>query len=229
MVKKMLAALLALGIIGGVSAAENDGAFSREGRQRTEMRGSRGRRNGRGDRGFGSQMMRMNPFARFKAEEEIRQKFPKELEEAQKQLIEAEKKIAELAKKAKVDLPESYEGKLRQLQAKQPAEFGKLVAEENPRKAMAGIRELAKANGIEFGGMNAPRRGGRPEFGREGAREDAPRRSGRVDMNKLRRMYPEEMAKLDELRKSDPEAFRNGLRELVRKSKDNKPVKEPEK
>lgn len=232
MIKQMLTALLALGIIGGTVAAETGDTPSREGSQRSEMRGSRrGGRMGRGDRGFGAGMgmMRMNPLARFKAEEEIRQKFPKELEEALKQLTEAEQKIAELAKKAKVSLPESHEGKLRQLQAKQPVEFGKLVAEEDFRKQFTGLRELAQANGIEFGGMNGPRRGGRPEAGREGMRGESSRRSGRVNMNKLRRDYPEEMKKLEELRKTDPEAFRKGLRELVKKSQDSKPEAKPAK
>ncbi|MBO5991181.1 MAG: polysaccharide biosynthesis protein [Lentisphaeria bacterium] len=92
-----------------------------------------------------------------------------------------------------------------------------------------GLRELAQANGIEMGGMNGPRRGGRPEAGPEGMRGESSRRSGRVNMNKLRRDYPEEMKKLEELRKSDPEAFRKGLRELVKKSQDSKPEAKPAK
>ena len=232
MIKRMLAALLALGIAGGALAAENEETPFRGGRPGMDMRGGRGGRGGFGGGrgGFGMGMARMNPLARFKAEEEIAQKFPKELAEARKQLIEAEKKIAELAKKAKVELPDSYEGKLRQLQDKKPEEFSKLVNEENPRKAMTGMFELAKASGIEFAGMNF-RRGDRPgrEGGmREGGKKDDSRRRG-PDINRLRRMYPEEMKKLEELRTNDPEAFRKGLRELMEKSNENKPAKSPEK
>ena len=187
-------------------------------------------RSGRGDRGFGrngraggfgGMMARMNPLARFKAEEEIRQKFPKELEEALKQLAEAENKVAELAKKAKVKLPESNDSKLRQLQAKAPAEFAKLLNEEDFRKVFMGLRELAKTNGIEFGGMGSRQRGPRGPEGAPGA-ENAPRRRGPVDMARLRRMYPEEMKKLDEIRSSDRDAYRKGLMELIRKSKEQK-------
>ena len=218
--KRMIAAIMALGIAGAVTAAETDMPPVREGRRAgMNMRGGRGfGRNG----GFGGGMMaRMNPLARFKAEEEIRQKFPKELEEALKQLAEAEKKVAELARKAKVELPESNESKLRQIQAKKPAEFAKLVNEEDFRKAFMGLRELAKANGIEFGGMGPRQRGPR---GPEGAprAENAPRRRGPVDMARLRKMYPEEMKKLDEIRSSDRDAYRKGLMELIRKSKEQK-------
>ena len=223
MTRRIIAAVLALGIAGAVTAAENDGMPSGAGR--SEMAGRFGRgdrgfgRNGRAG-GFGGMMARMNPLARFKAEEEIRQKVPKELEEALKQLAEAENKVAELAKKAKVKLPESNDSKLRQLQAKAPAEFAKLLNEEDFRKAFMGLRELAKANGIEFGGMGSRQRGPRGPEGAPGA-ENAPRRRG-PDMAKLRRMYPEEMKKLETLRREDPAAFRKGLMELMKKAQEQK-------
>ncbi len=148
-----------------------------------------------------------------------RQKFPKELDEALKQLAEAEKKVAELAKKAKVELPESNESKLRQIQAKKPAEFAKLVNEEDFRKAFMGLRDLAQEAGVEFGGMMGPRQRG--PRGAEGARPDGGRRRG-PDMGKLRRMYPEEMKKLEALRREDPAAFRKGLTELMKKAQEQK-------
>ena len=222
MTRRIIAAVLALGIAGAITAAENDGMPSREGRRAgMNMRGGRGfGRNGRAG-GFGGMMARMNPLARFKAEEEIRQKFPKELDEALKQLAEAEKKVAELAKKAKVELPESNDSKLRQIQAKKPAEFAKLVKEEDFRKAFTGLRELAEEAGVEFGGMGPRQRGPRGPEGAPGA-ENAPRRRGPVDMARLRRMYPEEMKKLDEIRRSDRDAYRKGLMELIKKSKEQK-------
>lgn len=220
MTRRIIAAVLAFGIAGAVTAAENEEMPSREGRRAgMNMRGGRGfGRNGRAG-GFGGMMARMNPLARFRAEEEIRQKFPKELDEALKQLAEAEKKVAELAKKAKVELPESNDSKLRQIQAKKPAEFAKLVKEEDFRKVFTGLRELAEEVGVEFGGMMGPRQRG--PRGPEGARPESSRRRG-PDMARLRRMYPEEMKKLEELRREDPAAFRKGLMELMKKAQEQK-------
>ena len=85
------------------------------------------------------------------------------------------------------------------------------------------MMKLAGENGVELmpqgmrgrhPGMRGEREGGEM---REGGERQC--RSGRVDFNKLRKLYPEEMKKLDELRRSDPGAFRKGLRELNDKMK----------
>lgn len=226
MLKRFFALLLAVGLSGALFAADADlnsdgkGRRSRNGRQTRERGSRRGRRGGQ--QGFGGSM-----FARFKAEEEIKNKFPKEYAEAEKQLFEAEAKLRELAKKAKVDLPETTASKLRVLKHKQPGDFSRIISEQDGRKAFGDMMKLAGENGVEL--MPQGMRGRHP--GMRGEREDGPRgsemreggerqrRSGRVDFNKLRKLYPEEMKKLDELRRSDPEAFRKGLRELNDKMK----------
>ena len=215
--KRFFALLMVALFSTAVFAAEaQEGNFNPERGGRGDRRqGGMRRRGGMGSRGmFGG----MSLFQRFKAEQDISQKFPQEYAEAEKQLFEAEAKLKELAKKAKVELPDSMEGKLRELKHKQPEAFAKIVSEEDNRKAMRDAMQLAKDNGIElFSGMRGGMRGGRPEGGERPAPEQERRRSGRVNFDKLRKLYPEEMKKLDELRTSDPQAFRDGLRELNRK------------
>ena len=207
MLKRLFALFIAAGVSFALCAAEGDEFSPRQGRG-----GNRGmrRREGGSRPGMGG-MHRVSPLARFKAEKEISQKFPKEYAEIEKQLAEAEKKMQELAKKAKVDLPVSFESKMRELKAKQPAAFDKLVDEQDFRKASMEMRKLAEENGIDLG-MQRPR-GGRKMRG-ENPNADAPRRRQTVNIGRLRRAYPAEMEKLDELRKTDPAAYRAGIRKL---------------
>ena len=76
--------------------------------------------------------------------------------------------------------------------------------------------KLAKENDIElFPAMNRMR-GERPERPERAARPES-RRPQRVDFNKLRKLYPQEMKEIEALRSSDPKAFREGLQKLVKK------------
>ena len=220
--KRIFALLLAAGLSVSLFAAEEGDNF-RQGRNRRggerrgmnmgEMNGGMRRRSGFGGGFFGGGSM----LQRFKAEQEISQKFPKEYAEAEKQLFEAEQKLRELAQKAKVTLPDSMESKIRTLKHKQPEAFAKIAAEEDGRKAMTEAMKLAKDNGIElFPAMNRMRPGnGEPRP--ERAERPEGRRSGRVNFSKLRKQYPEEMKKLESLKQSDPKAYAAGLRELVKK------------
>ena len=216
--KRIFALLLVAGLSMSIFAAENaedsnQGRNRRRGGERREMNGGMRRRGGFGGGFFGGGSM----LQRFKAEQEISRKFPKEYADAEKQLFEAEQKLRELAQKAKVTLPDSMESKIRTLKHKQPEAFAKIAAEEDTRKAMADTMKLAKDNGIElFPAMNRMRPGSgeqRPE------RVERPegRRSGRVNFSKLRKLYPEEMKKLESVKQSDPKAYTAGLRELVKK------------
>lgn len=213
MMKKLFLFLVALGMSATLCAAEGD-----ETPAGTRGRGGRDGRPGMRRRGeFGQGMARVSPLARFKAEKEMSRKFPKEFAEAEKQLLEAEKKIQELAKKAKVDLPVSFESKMRELKSKQPAAFDKLLEEQDFRKAARDMRELAKANGIDLGMQGGRPRGmmgpGMRERGGDAAPQAPMRRRG-PSISRLRRLYPAEMAKLEELRKTDPAAYRAGIAKL---------------
>ena len=205
-----------------IAAALSIPLFAAEDAPEAPMRGGRRDRRGgmgmmRGGRGgapgfFGGASM----LQRFKAEEEISKKFPKEYAEIEKQLFEAEQKLKELAQKAKVTIPESVESKIRTLKHKQPEAFAKIASEEDRRKAAADLMKLAKENDIElFPAMNRMR-GERPERPERAARPES-RRPQRVDFNKLRKLYPQEMKEIEALRSSDPKAFREGLQKLVKK------------
>lgn len=214
MLKSILALLMAA-VIAIPAFAEPEDMPSRD--RRSQRSGQRGRRNAPGF-GRGGNMLQ-----RFKAEQDIADKFPEEYAKIEKELMEAERKFNELAKKAKVTVPESFESKIRTLKHKQPKEFAELLKEEDPRAAAGKLMKLAKDNDIELFPMNR-----RPK----NMDKDAPaavqkeknnmRRSGRVDFAKLRKEYPEEMKELEALRKTDPEAFRKGLRELNKKMKSSK-------
>ena len=206
----LIAAALSIPLFAAEDAPENPMRGGRRDRRggRGMMRGGRG-----GAPGFfgGASMLQ-----RFKAEEEISKKFPKEYAEIEKQLFEAEQKLKELAQKAKVTIPESVESKIRTLKHKQPEAFAKIASEEDRRKAAADLMKLAKENDIElFPAMNRMR-GERPERPERAARPES-RRPQRVDFNKLRKLYPQEMKEIEALRSSDPKAFREGLQKLVKK------------
>ena len=206
---KRFYALLFASLLSFTLAAAEDSPDNLRSRGGREGRPGMRRRGGMGGGFFGTSMLQ-----RFKAEKEISQKFPKEYAEAEKQLFEAEAKLRELAKKAKVTLQDSMESKLRDLKHKQPEAFAKIVSEEDNRKAGQEIMALAKDNGIElFSGMRFRRR---PD-NEQKASEPARRRVKRVDFNKLRKLYPEEIKKIEALRASDPKAFQDGLRELNNK------------
>ena len=147
--------------------------------------------------------------------------FPLGITTVECKLFEAEEAMRALAKKAKVELPDSIESKIRTLKQKQPQGFAELLEEEDPRAAAAKLMNLAKESGVELfpaGMMNRRRPGMDKEAPAQ--KEQSMRRPGRVvNMAKLRKLYPEEMQKLEELRTSDPAAYKAGLVELSKKMK----------
>jgi len=163
----------------------------------------------------------MNPFGRIQAESKIAEKFPAEFAAAVKQMNEAEKTMAALAEKAEVNLPASFETQVRMLQEKEPvlmAEVRKKFSSD-PRAAMAALRSLAEKYGVKLSGMAGGRRGGRGEW-RHDAEKPAPpqgREMSRPSFSKLRAVFPGEMARYEELRRQDPGAARELLRQLSAK------------
>lgn len=161
--------------------------------------------------------------SRNSVEAKLKQDFAAEYAEITKLRIEAENKLEELAKKAKVTLPgdlNSYRLKIEalRLEGKYKAEFEEIdkLMKTDMRAALAKTQEIAKKEGIEM-----------PSFGRGGwgggrgggAGENAP--GGRVNplqkIMEVRKKYPEEMKKLEETRRENPRAYREGLRKLIEK------------
>lgn len=195
---------------GDMPPAGSEGGFRRMGGNRRQMGGGRRQMNGRRQMGGG---MMMGGLSNFVAEEEIRTKFPKEFAELEKSALELDKKQAELAAKAGVKLQETMECKLRKLRAADPAGFSAAIAEfkKNPRNGFSKMTELAKKHKIEL-------------FQRPGGNRQLPkppasgRDIGRPDFRKLRRLYPEEMKKYEELRRENPAEARKILEGLVKRA-----------
>ena len=160
---------------------------------------------------------------RAAAEAELKAKYPAEYAEIEKQRILAENKLEELAKKANVKLPataESIRLKMEELKnsGKYKAEFEEIekLRTSDPRAAFMKTRELMAKAGIEMPEM---RRGGM--MGAADSEVTVPRSSRENPMRRimeLRRKYPEEMKKLDAIRRENPKAYRDGVMELLKKS-----------
>lgn len=182
-------------------------------------RGGRGEGFGGGRGGFG-----MMGSPRAEAEKRIKAKFPKEYEEIVKAREQAEENLQALAKKADVKLPLTQEAqmkKMAEIREKYKTEFEEIrkMRQTDPQGAMERTAEIFKREGIEMPRMGMGRFGA-PNEGRK-APQQARRGNARQDMQKkmelLRKAYPEEMKKLDELRKEDPAQFRNELRKLSKR------------
>ena len=171
----------------------------------------------RGGMGFGGMMLN-----RISKEAEIQQKFPEEYAKAAKQLIEAEAKLQELAQKAKVELPVDNNYVLRQLKTKAPAEFAdienKLKTRETAREGFEKLRALAEKHNLKLSfGMGFGMRGGMR--GNDAPASDNSARMRRNDVakiNAVREKFPEEWAKVLELRRNNkPREARELTRQLI--------------
>ena len=122
-----------------------------------------------------------------------------------------------LAKKAEITIPASLETNLLKLRTADTAAYTATLKEikENPRNFNK-LLELAKKHNIElFPARRMPMRDGR--------NVEAPNRSRdnmRPNFNKLRKDYPEEMKKYNELRSSDPAKARAFLQDLIKRSQE---------
>ncbi len=184
-----------------------------------------GRRNGRQGRGGDRGMDRRDP--RAEAEALIKAKFPEEYAAIEKLRAEADTKLKELAKKAGVEIPKTYAEQLAELKEKYPKEMAEIeeLRKTDRMGAMRKMRELAEKAGIQLSFGRPGGMGGGPGMGPggPGGREDgeqattAPRMNPMQQLRELRRKFPKEMAAIEELRKTDPEAARAKIQELSAK------------
>ena len=204
-------------------------------------RNNRGGRNGNfrrggsfrpGMNGMQRPMMGQGAFnpsrnSRIDAEEQIKAKFPAEYAKIEKMRSEAETQLKALASKANITLPETAEAiqkKYRLIREKYKAEFEEIakLRQTDRRAAMERTMEIYKREGLSMPWMggNFNRMGATPPAMAEGnATLPPPRRGNPMQerMKLLRKTYPQEMQKLDALRRSDPAAYRQGLRTLSKK------------
>ncbi len=166
--------------------------------------------------------------SRNAVEAKLKTDFASEYAEITKLRIEAQNKLEALARKAKVTLPEdwnSYQLKLEalRLSGKYKAEFEKidaLMKKGEIRAALSETSQIAKKEGIEppaFG----PRAGWDGRGAPGGEMPGEPARGGRDNplqkLREVRRKYPEEVKKLEAIRRDDPRAYRDGIRKLIEK------------
>jgi len=166
------------------------------------------------------------------AEAELAAKYPEEFAKLVQARAEAEKGMQELASKAGVTLPMAdftRRAKMAEFNKKYEAELKEIgeLRKTDPRTAMKKYFELLEKEGLSFGRPGAG--GGRMGSGfggREPGSEDpaAPvRMSPREKMEQMvKTELPEEYKAYEELRKSDPRAADQKLRELARKVREQK-------
>lgn len=185
--------------------------------QRRMRRGQNGGQ--RGQRGNIGQMM----FARILAEEKIAAAAPEKYAalEAAREKYEAE--LEALAKETGVTLPQDRDSALRKIRKKFPAEFAAIMKKVDTdfRQAMVELQQLAEKAGVRLGGFrNSGNNRGRQSGDGNGM---APRNISMPNMGELRRKYPEQMRKYDELRRTDRKAAEQMLREIIKQHRKEKP------
>ena len=89
------------------------------------------------------------------------------------------------------------------------------------RQAMVELQQLAEKAGVRLGGFrNSGNNRGRQSGDGNGM---APRNISMPNMGELRRKYPEQMRKYDELRRTDRKAAEQMLREIIKQHRKEKP------
>ena len=184
---------------------------------------SNGRRSGRQGRGGDRGMNRRDP--RAEAEAQIKAKFPEEYAAIEKMRAEADAKLKELAKKAGVEIPKTYAEQMADLKEKYPKEMAEIeeLQKTDRMAAFRKMRELAEKAGIQLNFGRPGGMGGGPGMGpggpgrEEGGPTVSPRMNPMQQLRELRRKFPKEMAAIEELRKTDPEAARVKIQELTAK------------
>ena len=191
---------------------------------RDGARGPRGDRGGfrggpRGE-GFGGERMRaMNPVsARLDAEKALEEKYPEEFAALKKESAELEAKFQALAAKGGIKLPPTMEEtqakmeNFRKNHEKELREIGELFRTD-PQAAREKMEALYKAEGIEMPMFFGP--AGNRDRSIGGAPAEA--RVPRMDINALKKAYPEEFAAIRKLQKDNPQEYRKQLRALYEK------------
>ena len=211
---------------GGRFGGGREGFGGREGGQRGEgFGGGRGGFGGQRPGGFQGGMM--GNRQRTEAEAKIKEKFPQEYAAIEKQRETAEEQLQALAKKADVKLPLTQEAMMKKMAAireKYKKEFEEInqLRQTDPQAARERMAEIFKQEGIEMPMMMRPGEGPR-RGGDRGEGGPARRGNSRPNIDKIRKAYPEEMQKLDEIRREDPAKFREEFRKLAeRYERENK-------
>ncbi|MBO4633371.1 MAG: hypothetical protein J5858_15750, partial [Lentisphaeria bacterium] len=145
--------------------------------------------------------------------------------EIEKTREQAEEQLQALAKKANVKLPLTQEAMMKKMAAvreKYKSEFEEIrkLRESDPRAAMERTMEIYKREGIEMPMMNFRR----PD-GNQPASPQARRGNPMQKIAEVRKAYPEEMSKLEILRRDDPQKYRMELRKLVERYDREHPAK----
>ncbi len=206
--------VLAAGIVfmqGGVlCAAESTGITNDRPSWRNSDRRADGQR---------SNQRRNMMVSRVIVEAQIAHADPQKYAELEKIRIQYEKDMAALAEKHGIKLPESRDDNFRKLWKANPEKFVEICVEikNSPREGMRKLFALAKESGIKFGMERKSRRFDRN--GNNNENSSMQRKFNRPDMSALRRNYPEEMKKYDDLRRNDPAAGRKFLIELIEKNR----------
>lgn len=148
--------------------------------------------------------------------EQFKSKYPKEYAEFEKlresDPEKAREKMRDLMRKAMADRGmtsrgsrniEPTEEQLKELKAKYPTEFAEYekLKSSDPEKAQAQLRDLMK------------KAFGEAAFNEKFLR-DRNRRATQHVMRELKKRYPEKMAEIEELQKTDPDSARAELRKL---------------
>ena len=207
------------------------GGFGQRGGRGEDFSGGRGEgfRSGRGE-GFGGRggFGMMGNRQRTEAENQIKEKFPKEYAAIEKTREQAEEQLQALAKKAGVNLPLPQEAMMKKMAAvreKYKAEFEEIrkLYGTDPQAARERTQEIFRREGIEMPMMNFRR----PDDNRM---NPPPRRGNmnqniRKKMDQLKQAYPEEMKKVLALRSEDPQKFRTELRKLAARYDREHPAK----
>ena len=191
--------------------------FGRRGGHGGEEFGGRGGRTSFGNRGG----MMMGGNQRAEAENQIKAKFPQEYEAIEKARSQAEEQLQALAEKAGVKLPPTQEAmfrKMAEIREKYNAEFEEIrkLRSADPQAAREKTMEIFRREGIEMPMMNFRRPGGEtgmnppPPARRKNSGQDM-----RKKIEQIRKAYPEEMKKIQELRAEDPQKFREEMRKLA--------------
>lgn len=221
--KKMLTAAVALALLSGGLLAQDamDNGSGRSERGTRPRMGERGNRQDRGNRQ--ERPDRMGPMmngGRAQAEAELQKKAPEKFAELVKEREALEAKFQALAKANDVKLPMTQEAraaKIAEFNKKHEKELAEIRQEMRTDRegAMKKLRALYEQEGLEM----MPMFGMRERTEKPDSKENAgPRENPQARMREeIKKAYPEEFAKLEELRKKDPAAFRDAFRKLAAK------------
>ena len=197
---------------------------------RQNMRNNRsGGMNGMMPGGMGGGMTGMTGMAgggmnteRTKAESELAKKAPEDFAVLVKEREALEAKFQALAKKNDVKLPLTAEARRAQMEA-----FNKKYEKElagireqmktDPKGAMEKMRALMKAEGIEFAMPTRAMRDTK-DAKADGEAKAAPRANRNQEMRQaVKKAYPDEFRKMEELRRDNPQEARELMKKLMDK------------